>query len=60
VARCGGTENTRPILADKTNLENRYARRLPLYRSAHVSIAVDRLTPQQVAEAIIKAAQQSR
>ena len=60
LARCGGTENTRPILADKTNLENRYARRLPLYRSAHVSIAVDRLTPQQVAEAIIKAAQQSR
>ncbi len=60
LARCGGTENTRPILADKTNLENRYARRLPLYRSAHISIAVDRLTPQQVAEAIIKAAQQSR
>ncbi len=60
LARCGGTENTRPILADKTNLENRYARRLPLYRCAHISIAVDQLTPQQVAEAIIKAAQQSR
>lgn len=57
LARCGGTENTRPILADKTNLENRYARRLPLYRSAHISIAVDQLTPQQVAEAIIQAAQ---
>ena len=60
LARCGGTENSRPILADKTNLENRYARRLPLYRSAHISIAVDRLTPQQVAEAILKAAQTSR
>jgi shikimate kinase len=50
--RCRGTESTRPILADRTNLEARYARRLPLYRTAHVSIPVDALTPEEVVEAI--------
>lgn len=56
LARCGGTEHTRPILADQANLARRYERRLPLYRTAHVSIAVDELTPEQVAEAILLAA----
>ena len=56
LARCGGTEHTRPILADQANLADRYARRLPLYRTAHVSIAVDALTPGQVADAIVQAA----
>ncbi|HWA96454.1 MAG TPA: shikimate kinase [Terracidiphilus sp.] len=51
--RCGGTEGTRPVLADRVNLEARYTRRLPLYRTAHVSIVVDRLTPSQVASAIV-------
>lgn len=55
LARCGGTEHTRPILADQSNLTNRYTRRLPLYRTAHVSIAVDELTPDEVAEAIVRA-----
>jgi shikimate kinase len=54
--RCHGTESSRPILADRTNLANRYQRRLPLYRTAHVSIAVDTLTPEQVVEAIVRAA----
>ena len=58
LARCSGTEHTRPILADQANLANRYQRRLPLYRLAHVSIAVDHLTPEQAASAILKAAQQ--
>jgi shikimate kinase len=57
LARCRGTENARPILADQTNLVNRYERRLPLYRSAHVSIPVDALTPEQAVEAIVRAAQ---
>lgn len=57
LARCGGTEHTRPILADQANLANRYQRRLPLYRLAHISIPVDNLTPDQVAEAILAAAQ---
>lgn len=56
LARCAGTEQTRPILADQANLANRYNRRLPLYRTAHVTIAVDALTPDEVATAILQAA----
>jgi shikimate kinase len=56
LARCQGTELTRPILADQANLASRYQRRLPLYRTAHVSISVDTLTPEQVVDAILKAA----
>jgi shikimate kinase len=54
--RCSGTEQSRPVLADEANLESRYQRRLPLYRMAHVSIAVDALTPDEVVEAILRAA----
>jgi shikimate kinase len=53
LARCQGTEHTRPILADQANLAIRYQRRVPLYRTAHVSIPVDSLTPEQVAVAIL-------
>jgi shikimate kinase len=56
LARCQGTEHTRPILADQANLASRYQRRLPLYRTAHLSIAVDALTPDEVSEAILRAA----
>lgn len=56
LARCGGTEGTRPVLADQANLAKRYERRLPLYRTAPVSINVDHLTPDQVADAILKSA----
>jgi shikimate kinase len=55
LARCRGTEHLRPVLADQANLASRYSRRLPLYRKAHVSIAVDTLTPEQVTEAIVEA-----
>jgi len=54
-ARCRGTEVLRPVLADQANLASRYQRRLPLYRMAHVSINVDALTPEQVAEALARA-----
>jgi shikimate kinase len=54
--RCRGTELLRPVFADQANLASRYERRLPLYRMAHVSIAVDALTPEQVAEAVVRAA----
>jgi shikimate kinase len=57
LARCAGTESGRPVFADRANLQNRYARRLPLYRQAHLSIAVDRLTPSEVVDAIFHAAQ---
>ena len=56
LARCRGTEHLRPILADEANLESRYRRRMPLYRTAHLSIAVDTLAPGQVADAILSAA----
>ena len=48
--------STRPVLADQANLAARYQRRLPLYRTAHVSIPVDALTPEQVADAVVRAA----
>ena len=54
--RCSGTEQSRPVLADQANLSARYKRRLPLYRMAHVSIPVDSLTPEQVVDAILRAA----
>jgi shikimate kinase len=53
LARCQGTEDSRPVLADQANLARRYQRRLPLYRTAHISILVDALTPEQVAVAIL-------
>ena len=53
--RCQGTEQTRPILADQANLAARYQRRLPLYRTAHISIAVDALTPEEAVDAILRA-----
>ncbi len=56
LARCGGTEQTRPVLADQANLARRYERRLPLYRQAHVSIRADALTPEEVVEAVLRAA----
>jgi shikimate kinase len=57
LARCQGTEDARPVLADQANLERRYQRRLPLYRTAHVSITVDTLTPEQVADEILRKAE---
>jgi shikimate kinase len=57
LARCKGTEHLRPVLADEANLKDRYERRLPLYRMAHVTLQVDALTPDDVAEAIVRAAQ---
>ena len=57
LARCGGSEGTRPVLADRANLEARYQRRLPLYRLADASIEVDALTPEEVAEAVVRAAE---
>jgi len=54
--RCQGTENTRPILADQANLAVRYERRLPFYRTAHVSIPVDALAPEDVVAEVLRAA----
>ena len=56
LARCRGTEHLRPILADQANLADRYQRRLPFYRMAHVSVSVDSLTPDEVADEILRLA----
>jgi shikimate kinase len=58
--RCHGTEGLRPILADLAHLAERYAYRMPLYREAHLSIIVDELTPEQVVEAIVRAARPAK
>ncbi|UWZ81666.1 shikimate kinase [Occallatibacter riparius] len=60
LARCSGTDGARPVLADRANLAARYERRLPLYRAAHVSIAADRLTPEQVTDAVVQAGRARR
>ena len=56
LVRCGGTESTRPVLADHANLGARYERRLPLYRMAHFTVRTDDLTPKLVAQYILEAA----
>ena len=56
--RCGPAEtSSRPVLADRVNLRARYQKRLPLYRQSHHTIAVDNLTPEQVADAVLRALQ---
>jgi shikimate kinase len=52
--RCDGTDSLRPVLQDRSNLENRYHRRLPLYRESHLTIPVDSLLPGAVVEAILE------
>ncbi len=58
--RCGGTEATRPVLADQANLARRFERRMPLYRMAHVTIAADAITPAEVADAVVRSAATSQ
>lgn len=57
--RCEGTEATRPVLAnavaDRSAIQARYARRLPLYREAHHTVPVDSLAPEAVVDAVIRA-----
>ena len=56
LARCSGSDATRPVLADRANLAARYERRLPLYRKmAQVAIAGDALTPAEAADAVLRA-----
>jgi shikimate kinase len=54
LARCAGTEGTRPVLADHANLRARYDRRLPLYRMAHLTVNTDSLNPSDVAKSILQ------
>ena len=54
--RCRGTETFAARPRRRGESGSRYKRRLPLNRMAHVSIAVDALTPEQAVEAIVRAA----
>jgi shikimate kinase len=54
LTRCQGTESLRPILRERLNLEDRYRRRLPLYRASHLTVAVDSLPPGAIVEAILQ------
>jgi len=54
LTRCRGTEPLRPVLQDRTNLEDRYHRRLPLYRESHLTVTVDSLSPAAIVEAILE------
>lgn len=57
LARCSGSDATRPVFADRANLAARYERRIPLYRgAAHISISADALTPAELASAVLQAA----
>lgn len=60
LTRCAGTEKDRPILADKANLEQRFSKRMPLYRMAHFSIPVDGLTPEEAVDAVLGARELGR
>ena len=57
LARCSGSEGTRPLFADQANLAARYERRLPLYRTAHISVATDARTPIEMVDTILQLAQ---
>ncbi|MFT4111502.1 shikimate kinase [Silvibacterium sp.] len=46
---------TRPILADRTHLADRFQSRLPHYRSAHLTVPTAHLTPEQVVDQILAA-----
>ena len=56
LARCKGTEGSRPVLADHAHLTARYNKRLPLYRMAHANVHADWLKPKQVMRAVLDAA----
>jgi shikimate kinase len=53
LARCTEGGKTRPLLAAPEVLEARHTRRLPYYRTAHVTITTTGLAPQDVANQVL-------
>ena len=45
----------RPVLNDRDRLRNRFESRLPHYRSAHLVVQTEALTPQETSEQIVQA-----
>jgi shikimate kinase len=53
LARCQKEGQTRPLLADLDALQARHTRRLPYYRSAHLTVTTTGLTPREVAAQVL-------
>jgi shikimate kinase len=55
VARCAAQANApaRPVLADRERLEQRWRKRLPWYRQAHVTVDTTNVDPEAVVERIL-------
>jgi len=53
LARCTAEGKTRPLLTTPEAVETRHARRLPHYRTAHVTVTTSGLAPQEVADQVL-------
>ncbi|HEV2275380.1 MAG TPA: shikimate kinase [Acidobacteriaceae bacterium] len=54
LSRVQGASGTRPLLTTQEDLHARLERRLPLYRSAHLTVETTDLAARQVAERVIE------
>jgi len=56
IARCAENPDgpVRPVLADRDRLNDRWSRRLPWYRQAHLTVETGELSPDAVAESIMQ------
>jgi shikimate kinase len=52
LVRCRVEDKVRPLLAAPEALEDRFYRRLPHYRNAHITVVTSGLAPQQVADQV--------
>lgn len=50
--RCHHSQTVRPLLQDREGIESRYAKRLPHYRSATITVSTEGLTPLMIAREI--------
>jgi shikimate kinase len=54
LARCSAEGKARPLLAAAESLAARHHRRLPYYRTAHVTVITHNLAPQAVADRVLE------
>jgi shikimate kinase len=54
LARCTVEGKVRPLLAAPESLAARHHRRLPYYRTAHVTVATNGLAPKAVADRVLE------
>jgi shikimate kinase len=53
-SRCSGTETVRPVFNDRERLETRYNTRIPYYQQAHLTVATDDISAEEVADRLMK------